>query len=515
MDPVDVAIREQFNNLSSSDVTAARSNVCRMKKRGKLRCGTFFSGAELFYLIILAVNHSMLQTLGLALQADLAWAAEKDEWKRDFYSVRSGPKMSFGDVIRIVKNDFRGMNYLTGEECELETVDFFAAGFECDTVCKIVKNAGAKDCMELMEGKTGQTGRATLLTIAKFKYKVSLLENSSVLGERNIKYICEYLNVFGLLVVPVMVKAEEYGSGSRRERQYLLVVLIAHDQIDQFAKDFERPACIDRFLVALKDMQIGPGNVDDFLFDKDSSPAQDFVETMYEHRTQLNDKKIDKKPGKKTEKVGGKGEKEKDDELNWEADHLELFRKAGLQWPPDMKADDEELAFQTGFLIRRMQEAAYWHTHRPREGANNQSARTFHDLHPTLKFQSEVTGCTNTIVCTSVLYDRIRKRVLSGAELLLLQGYPKSALFQEGLPSNAHCTELAGNAMNGFCIAAIYQALLVSGIFLYEVPEDTKAKAGTESEEVEVDSEYEEVEVEEGGEEETAVTMSDMDIEED
>ena len=63
-----------------------------------------------------------------------------------------------------------------------------------------------------------------------------------------------------------------------------------------------------------------------------------------------------------------------------------------------------------------------------------------------------------TIVCNSVVYDRLRKQIISGPELLAANGYPyKLAVAHE--TSNNHYTELAGNMFNAFAIGAIFSSI--------------------------------------------------------
>ena len=60
-----------------------------------------------------------------------------------------------------------------------------------------------------------------------FRYKLALLENSSITGESNIQFITNYLNYFGLYVYSFALKAEEYKSPIRRERQYFIILSVS------------------------------------------------------------------------------------------------------------------------------------------------------------------------------------------------------------------------------------------------------------------------------------------------
>ena len=139
---------------------------------------------------------------------------------------------------------------------------------------------------------------------------------------------------------------------------------------------------------------------------------------------------------------------------DWEADHLEIYREASMQWPPDLTSDPD-LAAATQHLPRRMQEVAYYQCHRQRDVCGKS---TYHDLNMSLKYFSESAELVQTIVCSSTIFDRKNKKVLSGAELLMLQGYPPEDVLK--YPSSNHqLTELAGNCFNGFAIGAIIIAM--------------------------------------------------------
>lgn len=216
-------------------------------------------------------------------------------------------------------------------------------------------------------------------------------------------------------------------------------------------------------------MQTGPGNPDDSLMLKDDPAYQAWIQQAFADRCEAELKQEMKKVDAAGAAVGARARSSNtsstkrartaDDQLcqEWEPDHLEMFREAKLSWPPDMKSDPE-LADAVKHLPRRMQEAAYWHVHRPRPDPD---ARTWHDLNPTLTFRSEVIGQVLTIVCTSVVLDRKMKKILSGIEIMSLQGYPRD-LCCEAYATNTHLTELAGNSFNIYAFIAMILALFVA-----------------------------------------------------
>lgn len=234
-----------------------------------------------------------------------------------------------------------------------------------------------------MKGKTGTTGRATLRCLVKFRFPWSLLENSALLGAANLLFIMNYLNYFGLLVVSFTVEATEFLSPANRDRQYLLVIPWTDGAFDQTTDDFIMPAFVQEFLAFLNAMKRGVGNVDDILFSKSDHEYCMWHQGMVADRYHMARKDLVDKAWQATKQVKKKQKTEKCVE-EWEADHLDAFRLANMQWPPDISSD-AMLQEAVSHLTRRHQELAYFFTHRP-EAVNAPTDRTFHDLNPSIRY---------------------------------------------------------------------------------------------------------------------------------
>ena len=228
-----------------------------------------------------------------------------------------------------------------------------------------------------------------------------------------------------------------------RERQYMLVQDWGDQAVlDQTKEDFVVPAWTQEFADALSMMTLGPGSPSTVL-EQRSCNAE--VHAALEQDSEPNLKK------------------QKED-LTWEADHLEVFKAAGVPWRPPIDADPD-LAHNVRHLPQRMKEIAYYQTHRARTVPDD--VETFHDLNPTLRFNSCSIGTVMTIICSATIYAAKEKRLLHGAELYALQGYPLKCILFGGAKkiSSRQATELAGNSFNGFAIVAILLGLLQSSEF--------------------------------------------------
>ena len=92
-----------------------------------------------------------------------------------------------------------------------------------------------------------------------------------------------------------------------------------------------------------------------------------------------------------------------------------------------------------------------------------QDIETYHDLMQAIgcpKFSSsEVSGPVATCLCRSVLFMRKQRRVISGTECMLMQGYPRDLLQNSNEQANHRLQELAGNSFNGFAMLVIMLAI--------------------------------------------------------
>ncbi len=233
-----------------------------------------------------------------------------------------------GDVVELSKSDWWGRCHIANETRKVPHVDVFTAGFECDDVCKVARRCkpSAGNCLETGEGRTGSTGRAVLKAVVAYRFKLTMLENSSIVGEANIRYITNYLNYFGFFVLPVISRAEDFGSPSRRERQYLIIVPLSSEAIDQFKEDFQEPAWANTFRTALNAMHIGPGKPSAVLLPKTSPMYQVWLAEQRLRRADMDVKEAERL-GKLA--LAGKQPKEQKSEEKWIADHIDLFRPPG------------------------------------------------------------------------------------------------------------------------------------------------------------------------------------------
>ena len=265
---------EQLELMPTDSTMMFREQLARLAKRGRpLRVGTFFSGCEIFHLAVRAVLLVAAKLFGIHLTSSLQWVVEKDSWKRAFIMARDKPCQAFTNLIELAESGFVAMDDISETEQHMASVDLASGGFECDTVCKLSKVVGPEreNCLELGQGSTGTTGRATLRCIVYLRPPATVLENSSLLGPKNVAYIASYLNFHGIVIFPFMVLAETHRSAAKRERQFVAIAPIKDGPFDQFADGFEFPPFIVAFGKCIVAMQTGPGDPQSILWSKDDA----------------------------------------------------------------------------------------------------------------------------------------------------------------------------------------------------------------------------------------------------
>ena len=136
-------------------------------------------------------------------------------------------------------------------------------------------------CMLFATGATGTTGAAILKLIIHKRPRCSILENSKVLGDQNLKYLIALLTAHNFDVFAFTADAAEFGSPSRRDRQYVVVVP-SNDRPGAWTIEFEN---------LLFNMRVGAGNPYDYLLQPEHPRYLKWLEWMVEHRAALSDAK--------------------------------------------------------------------------------------------------------------------------------------------------------------------------------------------------------------------------------
>ena len=204
---------------------------------------------------------------GLELTGRLEWCIEKDGWKQDWIKHTFNPKQLFGDIFELQKEGWKGYDRMTETVQQVyRWVKAIAAGFECDSCSSYHRwSKSNKQCIETGESKTGSTAHAVFDIIHYLKDVLfGWLENVKTLGQKNLLALIELMNKRGMMVITNSLDSKDYGSGARRGRQWFLLAFVG--KVDQLSSKWKEPKWVKSFQSILVEMQIGAGNLADFLF---------------------------------------------------------------------------------------------------------------------------------------------------------------------------------------------------------------------------------------------------------
>ena len=215
-------------------------------------------------------------------------------------------------------------------------------------------------------------------------------------------------------------------------------------------------------MMALHDgFKIGRGNVIDFL-----APITVEEEDALEGE--------DENDGPIMPKRRNEGKKYKDE-------HLQIFSKAGLMWPPDVGLAEE--INHAGLSQRQSEQTFYLHM-QYKETASKHKAGSVQFFDANYSLKRNISWCEKTETATvrdpwkellpgittkSVMVARFLKassneidavRVVSGHELMLFIGWPRQRLSEILQIGNSTLTECAGGAFSGFSLLPILSIAL-------------------------------------------------------
>ena len=174
-----------------------------------------------------------------------------------------------------------------------------------------------------------------------------------------IKFIIEFVNQHGIYVHSFRLAAEDYGSPTVRDRQYLLLFPIEETTpINQLADEYNTPYWSTEFTDALERMQIGAGDPDCYILPEEN-PFKTAWRTAARAAMLQKDHNIIEAAVLKSKKRGVTGEPKDED---WHSIHLETYRRTGLKWPPTV-SDDTAFGKSVQHLPRRAKECAYFFTY--------------------------------------------------------------------------------------------------------------------------------------------------------
>eukprot|EP00959_Pyramimonas_sp_CCMP1952_P113300 2368113-Pyramimonas_sp.AAC.1 len=413
------------------------------------------------------------QEYDAAIAIKHAFSCENAPRAQAFITRHHAPDHLFAD-IRYMGGHAAHDNIKDGP-APIPTVDFLVGGTECDNFSQLNFHSRANETGVLSSGSgtSGVTLQGLWDYIRDKKPKVVAWENSDktkradLTAFQNLLWRAGYINDYCTL------DAKDYSLQSR-PRIYLIAVF--HSQVeamartptgltDQMKEDILGASWVPKVFTLAKDLAGHTFDIEQFLLPDD----HDEVRNWRAHR--MKNKAEVEKRAKGTE------------QFEFESHHLQRYSEAKIEWPPPAKVfADNGLEGCVDHLPRRNQEAVLYHTVKAARQLEEEQAKKGKDVQQGQKVQTDQEGTVTErvvdlnmkldwqvnrqevpcIVCTSRPWLVTRRRDVTGAEALGLQGYQILDLKNEdAMFTNPELLTLAGNAMSGFVLAVLLLAMFV------------------------------------------------------
>ena len=431
-----------------------------LQERGSctIRFATGCSGTDVFSLAVSSLQEVLSASFGCSIVFEHVFSVEVVAWKQDFIRRHFRPSAIFSDITSLL--DGFSVDVTTNEKTCIPHVDWWIAGFECDSVSSL--NLNRKDnkaCVAVGEEKTGRTAQGVLDYIRLRLPAVVILENVKAInnkdknsGRSNLDELIHLLNGMGYLVSANPLQAHNFGAPQMRERYYIIACRAScSPPCMQTDPKFQAPAWLVQLPATLLSMQgIPPVALQEFLLPDGHPRLQKWQEDIFAAR----EKETARRGAQPADSCGVGAVAEP----KWEVDHLDLFRAAMLRWPPQLPP---ELEAAVRYLPRRAQELVYYYTFRG-GGPPYVGPETVHDVNMSASWESSTQEACPCIVCSSTLWLRTLRRELYGGEALAIQGFRHSfQKIEEMRLSQTNLMDLAGNAFSAFCVVPVVLATLV------------------------------------------------------
>ena len=190
--------------------------------------GTMFSGSDVLHPCLQQLSRYWLNNFGQDIHFKQMFLIERDEWKRELCDLHWHCEHQLADALALEAESWIGYDYKTRRTMAVPKVDLHAAGFECDSLSSCNMNrAEHGDCVERGEDKTGQTAQATL----SHRPRLSWWENVKFLRGKNLNTLVQWCVAHGFYIIHNLVEALLFGSATRRERQWMLVIDVMGEDV--------------------------------------------------------------------------------------------------------------------------------------------------------------------------------------------------------------------------------------------------------------------------------------------
>ena len=418
-----------------------------------LAVGTVCSGTDMPVFILNLLKTFWKESYGVNLKIRHRFACERSKVVQEFILRHHNPQYLFEDICAL--GGETAADVRTGTHQQVPSVDVCVGGTECDNYSSLnfFTKSDSSGMAATASGKSGSTLVGFMSYIREHRPGLVVWENSDRTKQSDLALLQDVLFNQGYITYLDKLDAKSYSPQSR-PRVYLLgwysQDLAKRVTVEKFT-DEQRMAIVDQSwlpsafnvihqLAGLPEKMV----VTSFLL----PDTHDEVREWRAHRMQT-----------KTEKAsrGTSGAEQK-----YEEEHLEMFEKAGLQWPPDEEAFERAgLTDVVAHLPRRNAECVYYHYCGTKNGTEPER-KDEHIMDINMRLGWQASGqSVPCLVSSSRPWIFGRRRDLTGAEALEIQGFPAKYLqHNQKRFSNPDLLQMAGNAMSGFVLLAVWIGIM-------------------------------------------------------
>ena len=456
MEPMDEIAAGFHDAMGSRRKILLIANLRRHRARNNdnhepLKIASGCSGTDLFKFGLDAANNYWKGNFNMEIAVDHVFSVDHDPGKQKWLLDHFSLSYLFKEMKEVAKGwayDLRSKRYV-----HVPRSNLWIFGFECDSISSYNVNASEnRCCAQDFSDKTGSSlGYALayeewggpewiIIEIVRNVFTKPKDGSSSVY-----EVILALMNRRGIFISPETLWAQKYGPANSRGRVWILCQKIATSAIDQTAKSFTPPGWAADASAMLKDLE------------RPALPLERFLVGPEDEERILNSGDPRFQPNKVVVPQGPANKKVKGED--YKAKHLEVFAAAEITWPPDWSSRPI-LRHRVRHLTERQKEIVFFYTVVHERSAASAGVETSHDINLNITWGSDTADIVCCVATTSIIWLRLRERLLFGQEALALQGVG----FEQQSRGSEQYTQhesfrLAGDAFNGFVAMAVLVTL--------------------------------------------------------
>jgi site-specific DNA-cytosine methylase len=210
-----------FTDMANNILELGLGPILQERNGRPYRVGTMCSGTESPICALEALSSSLQQRGMPPISIDHVFSAENELFKQGFIEVNYHPKIMFRDVREFLPEDATKAITAYGAEEDIPgNLDFLVAGFVCKNISTMNNHKKSLD----EDGETGETWRSVLAYTTRFRPRIVLLENVTGKKEYWDDYIKAKLEAIDYACAWNIYDTKNYYIPQTRQRMYMIAI---------------------------------------------------------------------------------------------------------------------------------------------------------------------------------------------------------------------------------------------------------------------------------------------------